>query len=442
MVIMIILLILCLPLILMLSLFTTTSVVSIVVDVPVMGIDVVAEQIIELDLDKNESYEIDYVINPIEASNKNVKFYFSSIGEEKLAEFTVDGNKITPTSAGSARVTLETVDGAYRDSFDVVVHSKRVESIRSTPIKDTIIIGETTGITTEYYPGVVLNKALTYRVKEGEGVVSVSAGGVISGIGLGSAIIEVSSADNPAAKSEFTVNVVSSGVFDFVNDSSYITALQSGGQLQAVINPDITVTDSQIELLDADGNPLSDSIADISIDILTGVISYSFKEAAYVGDIEARITLTPEGAEPVTKSCYIHRISEISIEWCDQGGDGQYDVFNSDTGGNRIEIALRPLGADVSYDIKLTYASGTDVVGNVSSGVAFTLEEGVEYVCNGGYASVELESSASGVFLIVRGKYMPDITSIGATVTKISLSVTDNNTGKVTVLDEISVVVY
>ena len=49
---MIILLMLCLPLILMLSLFTTTEVVSIVVDVPVNGIDVVIEELVELDLDK------------------------------------------------------------------------------------------------------------------------------------------------------------------------------------------------------------------------------------------------------------------------------------------------------------------------------------------------------------------------------------------------------
>ena len=60
MVVMIILLILSLPLILMFSLFTTSNVVSIVVDVPVNGIDVMVEEIVELDLDKNESFTVAY----------------------------------------------------------------------------------------------------------------------------------------------------------------------------------------------------------------------------------------------------------------------------------------------------------------------------------------------------------------------------------------------
>ena len=64
MVVMIILLILSLPLILMFSLFTTSNVVSIVVDVPVNGIDVMVEEIVELDLDRNESFTVDYAISP------------------------------------------------------------------------------------------------------------------------------------------------------------------------------------------------------------------------------------------------------------------------------------------------------------------------------------------------------------------------------------------
>ena len=48
----------------MLSLYTTTEVVSIMVDVPVNGIDVVVEELVELDLDKGESFEVDYLITP------------------------------------------------------------------------------------------------------------------------------------------------------------------------------------------------------------------------------------------------------------------------------------------------------------------------------------------------------------------------------------------
>ena len=442
MVIMIILLILCLPLILMLSLLTTTSVVSIAVDVPVNGIDVVEERIVELDLDKNESYVIDYVISPIEASNKDVKLYFSSIGEEKLAEFTVDGNRITPTSYGSARVTVETVDGAYRDSFDVVVVSKRVEGISSSPVRDVITVGETTEIITEFSPLLVTNKALSYRVKDGEDVVSVSSGGRIYGIGIGRATVEVTSVDNPDAKSELVIDVVSSGVFDFVSADSYLTALEGGGTIAAVLNPDVTVSDHSIALFDKDGNPLGDSVVSVGFDPATGMLSYSFIDEAFVGDIEIRLTVTAEGAEPVTKSCYVHRISEISIGWCDQGNGNEYSVEGNNSGGNRIEIYLRPLGADVSYEITLVYNASTDISGVAQSGVAFELVEGVLYTADRGHVSVELESTSEGVYLIVRGLYVPDLLNISATETKIRLSVRDNNTGEVTVLDEISVCVF
>ena len=442
MIVMIILLILCLPLILMLSLFTTTNVVSIVVDVPVTGIEVAIEEVIELDLDKGESFTFDYVISPAEASKKDIKVLSSQIGDAKLAEFTVDGNKITPTSYGSALVTVETVDGGFRDSFLIVVYSKRVEGITSTPVKETIVVGEYTKINTVYYPDNVNDTELSYRVKEGEDVVTVSKGGNIRGIGIGTAVIEVTSADNPDAKSEFTVTVESSGVIDFVDDTSYLTALENTGEILSVLNPDVTVLTHSVELFDKDGAPLAGSIADVSFDPLTGKISYSFIDQAFVGEIEVRVTVTPDGGEAVTKSCYINRMSEISIAWKDQGGDGRYSVSTSDP--NRIEIDLRPLGANVSYNIKLVYDVKTDVTGDVKSDEAFDLEKNVVYTCQGGYVSIELESTSDGVYLVVRGEYAPTMDEIASdsAVTYIYLTVTNENTGEDTVLAPISVVVY
>ena len=444
MVIMIILLILCLPLILMLSLFTTTTVVSIVVDVPVTGIDVVVEEVVELDLDGGESFTVDYTISPREASNKDVNFLFAPLGEEKLAEFTVDGNTITPTRAGHARVIVETVDGGYRDSFDVIVRTRSVESITSTPEKEEITVGEFTGINTVYYPKFVNDEGLTYRVKEGESIATVSKGGRIQGIGVGTALIEVTSIDNPDAKSEFTVTVNSSGVIDFVNDKSYLTALDTSGSLSAVLNPAIVVSGYTAELLDEAGAPVGDSVLSVSLDTDTGLISYEFTDLAYVGTVEVRLTVSPEGGEAVTKSCYITRISEISIAWEDQGGDGRYDVSHNKSEGNRIGVDLRPLGANVSYDIKLEYTERTDVRGDIHSGESFALEENTVYVCDGGYISVELESTSLGVFLVVRASCEPSIDDLinDFTVTNVILSVTDENTGEVTVLDRISVVVF
>ena len=449
MVIMIILLILCLPLILMFSLFTATEVVSIMVDVPVNGIDVVIEELVELDLDRGDSFEVDYIISPTEAGNKDVSFYFSPLGTDRLATFTVDGNKITPTSYGSAHVTVETVDGGYRDSFDVVVHSKRVQSITSVAERDTLTIGESTKIHTSYYPGVVRDEGLSYRVKEGEGIVTVSQTGLVRAIGIGTAVVEVVSNDNPDAVSELTVTVISSGVIDFVNDRRDVTALDSIAKIQAVINPEVTVYSHVVTLYYPDGSPVDESVAVATLDTATGVITCLFTDEAFVGDIEISVYISTSGGE-VTKSCYVHRISEIEIGWGDDTSDGRYVVFGSDSDGERIEIKLRPLGADVSYFITLSYtASGSGYDDNpgasyVVSGVEFELVEGNRYVSRDGTVSLELESTAEGVFLIVRGERIPTLEEVNSdlTVTEISVRVVNNHDVSVTVLDKISVVVY
>ena len=445
MVIMIILLILCLPLILMLSLFTTTNVVSIVVDVPVTGIEISVEDVIELDLDKGESFVVDYIVTPTEASKKDVKFLFLPVGNEKLASFTQEGNRIIPTSYGTAMVTVETLDGGFRDAFQIVVHSKMVESIDSKPEKDTIVVGESTNINTVYYPENASDRVLSYRVKDGEDIVSVS-GGKIQGIGIGTAVIEVTSLVNPEAKSEFTINVVSSGVIDLVETTRYLTSLDlsAPGTISSIINPDISVSDYEIKLLDKNGLPLADSIVDISFDPLTGLISYDFINEAFVGDIEIKLTVTPENGAPVTKSCFISCISEISVDWKDQKSDGKYVVSESEGSGEKdIGIDLRPLGADVSYYVTLTYKEATGEEGNVKSGVEFELIEGEVYVCDKGYISLQLNSSIQGVNLNVKQKYVPkDINDIGSTATYISLKIVDNNNGKFTILDEILVMVF
>lgn len=443
MVIMIILLMLCLPLILMLSLFTTTEVVSIVVDVPVNGIDVVIEELIELDLDKGESFTVDYIVTPTEAGNKDVTFLFSPLGDDKLATFTVDGNTITPTSYGSAHVTLETVDGGYRDSFDVVVYSKRVESISSFIEPGTLTVGQTAKIQTSYYPTFVRDEGLSYRVKEGDGIVSVTQSGLVRAIGIGTAVIEVASKDNPEATCDVTVTVGSSGIIDFISDKCDITALENVAKINSVINPDVTVLDYELSLRSTDGEDVTGVIAVAELDIETGVISCRFIDETFVGDIEIVLYLSTTGGD-ATKSCYVHRISEIEIGWADNSSDGRYVVFGSDSDGERIEINLRPLGADVSYFVRLEYTSFTNIAGTVSSGEDFELVEGTRFVAKGGILSVELESTSEGVFLIVRGEGIPTLDDVNAdiTVTEISLTVINNHDGSVTVLDKISVVVF
>lgn len=442
---MIILLMLCLPLIIMLCLFTTTSVVSIAVDIPVGGIEIVSDDIVELDLDRGDSFTVEYTISPTEASNTSITFSFEEIPGEKLAKFSVDGSTITPTSSGSAKVIVETVDGGYRDSFIVMVYTNGVESIVSTPGSSVITVGETTEITTVYSPARPNDESLTYRVKDGEGIVTVSNSGKIHGIGLGTAVIEVTSVDNPDAKSEFTVEVVSSGVIDFAKDTIYLTSLDicndSVCQIQAVLNPEKVIEGCSIRLLDQNGAELPADTVLAELDLDTGAVVFTFIDALYIGTVEAEITLTTADSQTVTKSCYVNCIREISISLYDSANN-----YVTQMGGDNAVIGIdqRPLGADVSYGIVISYIASTSVSGNVHSGDSIMLAEGETYVCDGGYVSIQLVRTANELALVVKGVESPLWDQLGsdATKTEITLTAYDNVSGSVIELGKLVVMAY
>ena len=407
----------------MLSLFTTTNVVSIVADVPVTGIEILCEDVVELNLDKGESFSIDYLVTPSEATKKDVSFIFTEYADEPLAEFSVNGNTVTPTSGGWAIVTLQTVDGGFRDSFIVCVKTTRVTVIESTLQNDSITVGEVTSLDTAFTPKNAYNQTLGYRVKEGADVVSISPTGKITGIGIGTAVIEVYSQDNPEATDEVTLTVNSSGVIDFVSDKSYLTALESSGSVPAVINPALNGFTVDIELLSQDSAQPLDTVISVSFDKATSSVNYTFLDPAFVGDIEIKLTVTPEGGESVSKSCYVSRISEISVDWGNPDADYRYAVENGGVHPVEMIIDLRPAGADVTYLLTANYKSATDLTGHstVVSGTPTAIEEGVTYYCEGGYLSVQLVDNT----LIIKGERVAEI--IDDTTTELILTVVDNN---------------
>lgn len=431
MIIIIILLILCLPLILMLTLYSATTAISMAVAVPVSGIDVLVEDLVELDLDKGDSYTVEYIISPTEAKNKKVKYIFEQIGEEKLATFTVDGDTITPTSAGQAKVIVETVDGAYRDSFNVIVYSRRVSAIESRVVDSVIGVGKTTKIETTFYPITASNKGLAYRVVEGEDVVTVSKTGEIRGIGIGTARIEVSSTNNPDAKSYVDIRVQPSGVMDFANNKQSLTVLQSPhGEFVLVLNPSVTfVGEPVIEIFDSEGNPLPSSVMTASYDKVLGRLSYDIHDRTVLDTFEIKVTVTPDGQPPVSKSCYITQVSQITAEWAEReewiNEIEKWCVIQSN--GENIVIDLDPLGADVTFTAILEYVETTNIEGSVHSGERFTLMPGTVYIANGGYFSVEIVNSADGAHLRVERTREPNTSDFADAEASIKLFIKDNN---------------
>ena len=111
-----ILLLLIIPIVVMILLFAATQTLSNLVEVPVTGIDIIGtDEFVYLDMDKEETYTIEYAVYPTTAKNKNVSVSTEAFGDEPLAsfDFTIEDGKVTviPTSAGAARVVLTTVSG-------------------------------------------------------------------------------------------------------------------------------------------------------------------------------------------------------------------------------------------------------------------------------------------------------------------------------------------
>lgn len=402
MVIMIILLILCLPLILMLSLFTTTNVVTIVADVPVTGIVINMDksEIPILSLDDGDTMRVDYSVTPGGATNKEVNYSFSPIGEEKMAEFIVDGNLLIPTDHGKTKVTLETVDGGFRESFIVYVTTRRVTAIDSTPVRDTICVGEYTTIDTLFTPQNAANQSLSYSIKEGSDVVQI-LNGRIKGVGIGTAVIEVASADRPEVTDEIVINVVSSGVFDYIDADEFTMVDEVGGAIDVVLNPELGNISHSISLKDVTGvgEPVDPvDVVDVIFNKEEGKLEYAFKDLNFVGAIEVLLSITPDGKDAVEKTCTITRLSEIKVNWAENSSAPSYGVyFNED---HNIEIEVQPKVAKVTYKVRVKFTAGTDLIGTVKSGDEIILEEGVRYYCEGGYVSFMLVNNT----IVVHGE--------------------------------------
>ena len=138
----ILLLVLCLPIIIMVCLFTTTDAVSLAIDIPVTGIEIVEDNIVYLDLDEAESYKVDYTVYPTNATKQDVAMSYEAVGDSRLAkvEFDKDGN-IIPKSIGMAKVFLTTIDGGFKDSFIVQIDSNMLQEINSEISQDEVHVG-------------------------------------------------------------------------------------------------------------------------------------------------------------------------------------------------------------------------------------------------------------------------------------------------------------
>ena len=423
MVLIIILLILCLPLILMLGLYTTTNVVAVVADVPVSGIvlHIDKSDIPEIDIERGESFVLDYTVMPQGATNKGVSYTFvdETTGEEADA-FDVQGNVLIPKLPGRFKVTVRTDNGGYSDNFIIYVTTSKVTGLEATVDKDEITVGEYATVTSVITPTNAKNQAVNYTVTSGEGVVEI-VNGKIKGVGIGVATVLVSSAENPDIKDEVTVTVRSSGVFDFVNAEEFTTVLETEGDIDVVLNPETALSGYTLELTsDGSFDPYTVMSAVFNAD--EGKINYEFISSDFVGSITVSLSVTAADGQTEAKSVTVTRITDVKVEW-------ETGLPRSVHFGDRIDphVNVQPSSADLTFMLTASFTSATDISGEVNSGVQITLTEGKKYTCNGGYVSFMLVGNT----VVVYGeKTYDDMSMLERTTTKLYIVVIDNQSGK------------
>ena len=340
-----ILLMLALPLILMLFLFTATSTVSLTVKVPVERIEISGEPIVYLDLDRGETYTVEYTVYPTNAANRDISFSTSQVGTDPLAEleFDMETGVVTPKTCGKARVTLTTIDGGFTDNFIVQVSSKSLQAIEASVADGILDIGATTSITTAFTPKNAPNKQLRYEVVEGVEIVSVNSQGVVTGLGVGEATIRVISRFNEEIYSEVKVEVTSSAAVQFVTHSVTNTMQQTGGSIPLYIEEGVDFT-YELEVLDGAGNATDEAIT-YALDSENKVLNYTFREG-FEGRVTLKLTVRVEGVAPFVDECTITRIRQIEASWV-----GARSIAIKVGTTQYVYLEVNPSDVEIGYEI-------------------------------------------------------------------------------------------
>ena len=342
----ILLLVLFLPIIIMVCLFTTTDAVSLAIDIPVTGIDIVEDNIVYLDLDEEESYKIDYTVYPTNATKQEVYMTYEAVGDSRLAkvEFN-DKGYIIPKSIGMAKVYLTTIDGGFKDSFIVQVDSNVLQEIEAEISASEVHVGQEAYITTEFIPSNAKNQVVFYE-SSNENVATVDKRGKVTGVGKGVATIKIYSEDDSSVYDEVTITVVNTDLMALSTES--ITTWDKEGSFNASINCEIDY-ELSYRILDRASNPISTSDLTLTFEEEdeAGNVKVNFLFAeSFVGELNAEVKITTELGYQLTKTINLKRVNKITV-----GFDYLETPIFTQGSTSMMFIALNPSNAEVTYEV-------------------------------------------------------------------------------------------
>ncbi|MBQ7375079.1 MAG: Ig-like domain-containing protein [Clostridia bacterium] len=371
-----ILLILALPLFLMIILFTATNTVSLAIDIPVSGVEILGDETVYLNMDtSNPRLDIQYAIYPTNASNTGVSITCNPIvidGEEQpLAQFTYEIDKeektayLTPLVAGMAEVVITTDDGNHKDRFTVVVETRRLVSIKSElPLEESVydeelkmtkysmVYGETFKIGNDFNPATASNLLVSYTSSD-PSVAEVSQRGIVKAKANGTAIITVTSRENKHISYSFAIEIKNPENKSMVILEPNIKVTDFFGYVSLSIDEAVKnykLKPTVVNATDVSGNQLDlaniGDIFGIDCDDEGMLKSDNGKDflfyfaPTFYGSVTLDITIIKENGEEQTERCVISKVES-------SGGSGDSGEIEIDFGGDIFDI--KDLQTDALY---------------------------------------------------------------------------------------------
>ena len=349
----IIVLMLLLPLLLMISIFTSTKTVAMSVKVSVSKIEISGNDIVYLDLDKQEKYFINYAVYPVSATNKKIAFSYDRVGSERLAGLEFVDGYIVPKSVGVAKVYLTTVDGGFKDSFIVRVESKKVQQIECSIPDYQLYVGNSIQIETYFYPENVSNKILDYA-SSNSNIASVDSKGIIQCVGKGQARITITSVDNPTISDTIDIEVFNTDIMDL--GQSEVSIWQESGYINISVdtieNYELSYRVLDLNHQEINQNIFVDNKTNFETQEETVLFNYKFVEN-YIGSMIIEFTITTDNPllQPIKKECILHKVEDFTATF---DSEDAISMTVGDVVGIHNHITLKPADFNVDYSIELS----------------------------------------------------------------------------------------
>ena len=201
---------------------------SIEITVSAIPVDGVTLNITERDdLQVGTNFTLTATVTPPEAGNRNITWSTSDATVASLSGSAATSRLVTGLKAGTAVITVETVDGGFTATCNVTVVPAKVTSVTLDLANRTLLFLEppapTFTLTATVLPSIAENKDINWKTSDS--AVATVANGVVTAVGGGTAVITAESDDDPTVTAECNVTVLTAIPENPVIDdpSEYIT---------------------------------------------------------------------------------------------------------------------------------------------------------------------------------------------------------------------------